>query len=111
MSYVNTYLQRDIRDWAQVADEMSFYNFMTVAAAYLLKWGNAEALEKGAMSDAFFETFVFSEIYKSYRNAGKEPLIFYYRDKDQKEIDLLLYQDGTIYPVEIKNLHFRGKRQ
>ena len=54
------------------------------------------------MAGAFFETYVFSEIYKSYLNAGKEPPIFYYRDKDQKEIDLLLYQDGTLSPIEIK---------
>lgn len=165
-SYVNTYLQRDIRDLAQVADEMEFFHFMTVAsahiarpvvyeelasaagisaptakkwlsilvsshiaalvqpyynnvlkrvvkmpllhfldtglAAYLLKWGNPEALERGAMSGAFFESYVFSEIYKSYLNAGKEPPVFYYRDKDQKEIDLLIYQNGAVSPIEIK---------
>lgn len=165
-SYVNTYLQRDIHDLAQVANEMQFFNFLTAAAAhtsrpivyeelasavgitsptakkwlsllvsshiialvqpyhnnilkrvvkmpllhfldtglaaYLLRWGNPEILEKGAMSGQFFESFVFSEIYKSYLNAGKEPPIYYYRDKDQKEIDLLLYTDGTISPIEIK---------
>lgn len=165
-SYVNTYLQRDIRDLAQVADEMQFYNFMIIVAAhtskpvvyeelasaagissptakkwlsilvsshiiallqpyhnnalkrvvkmpllhfldtglaaYLLKWGNPEVLERGAMSGAFFESYVFSEIYKSYLNAGKEPPLFYYRDKDQNEIDLLLYQNGTLSPIEIK---------
>lgn len=172
-SYVDTYLQRDIRDLAQVADEMQFYNFMTIVAAhtsksvvyeelanaagisaptakkwlsvlvsshiialvqpyhnnalkrvvkmpllhfldtglaaYLLKWGNPEALEKGAMSGAFFESYVFSEIYKSYLNAGKEPPIFYYRDKDQKEIDLLIYQNGILSPIEIKKAASPGK--
>lgn len=172
-SYVDTYLQRDIRDLAQVADEMQFYNFMTIVAAqtskpivyeelakaagissptakkwlsilvsshiialvqpyhnnalkrvvkmpllhfldtglaaYLLKWGNPESLEKGAMSGAFFESYVFSEIYKSYLNAGKEPPIFYYRDKDQKEIDLLIYQNGVLSPVEIKKAASPGK--
>lgn len=172
-SYVDTYLQRDIRDLTQVADEMQFYNFMTEAAAhtskpviyeelaaaagitaptakkwlsilvtshiialvqpysnnvlkrvvkmplmhfldtglaaYLLKWGNPEALERGAMAGAFFETYVFSEIYKSYLNAGKAPPIFYYRDKDQKEIDLLLYQSGTVYPIEVKKAASPGK--
>lgn len=172
-SYVNTYLQRDIRGLAQVADEMDFYNFMTVVAAhtakpvvyeelansagisaptakkwlsilvsshiaaliqpyhnnvlkrvvkmpllhffdtglaaYLLKWGDPEALERGAMSGAFFESYVFSEIYKSYLNAGKEPPIFYYRDKDQKEIDLLLCQNGTIFPIEIKRSASPGR--
>lgn len=165
-SYISNYLQRDIRDLTQVADEMTFYNFMVCVAArtakpvvydevakdagispptakkwlsllvssqivalvqpyhnnvlkrtiktpllhfldtglcaYLLKWGNAEVLERGAMAGAFLESWVFSEIYKSFLNAGKEPPIFYYRDKDKKEIDLLLFENGTLYPVEIK---------
>ncbi len=172
-SYVDTYLQRDIRDLAQVGDAMEFYNFMTVAAAhtskpvvyeelanaagisaptakkwlsvlvsshiialvqpysnnalkrvvkmplmhfldtglaaYLLKWGNPEALEKGAMSGAFFESYVFSEIYKSYLNAGKEPPVFYYRDKDQKEIDLLLHDNCILFPIEIKKTASPGR--
>lgn len=172
-SYVDTYLQRDIRDLAKVADEMQFYNFMTVVAAhtskpvvyeelanatgisaptakkwlsilvsshiialvqpyhnnalkrvvkmpllhfldtglaaYLLKWGNPEVLERGAMSGPFFESYVFSEIYKSYLNAGKEPPIFYYRDKDKKEIDLLIYQNGVLSPIEIKKSASPGK--
>ena len=54
------------------------------------------------MAGALFETYVFSEIYKSFINQGKEPPIYYYRDKDKKEIDLLLYQNGTVYPIEIK---------
>ena len=61
------------------------------------------------MSGAFFESDVFSEIYKSYLNAGKEPPIFCYRDKDQKEIDLLLYQNGTVYPIEVKKSASPGK--
>lgn len=61
------------------------------------------------MSGAFFESYVFSEIYKSYLNAGREPPIFYYRDKDQKEIDLLLYQNGTVYPIEVKKSASPGK--
>lgn len=165
-SYMNTYLQRDIKDLSQVADETAFHNFMIVVAArtarpivyeelardagisaptakswlsilvssglvalvhpyhnnvlkratkmplmhfldtglcaYLLKWGNAEILERGAMSGAFFESWVFSEIYKSYINAGKEPPLYYYRDKEKREIDLLIYENGTLYPIEIK---------
>ena len=66
--------------------KMPLIHFLdTGLAAYLLKWGNPEALERGAMSGAFFESYVFSEIYKSYLNAGKEPPIFYYRDKDRKK--------------------------
>lgn len=81
----------------------------TGLAAYLLKWGNPETLERGAMSGAFFETYVFSEIYKSYLNAGKEPPVYYYRDKDQKEIDLLIYQNGVLSPIEIKKAASPGK--
>ena len=61
------------------------------------------------MSGAFFESHVFSEIYKSYLNAGKEPPVFYYRDRDQKEIDLLLYQNGVLSPIEIKKAASPGK--
>ena len=81
----------------------------TGLASYLLKWGSPETLEKGAMSGAIFESYVFSEIYKSYLNAGKEPPIFYYRDKDQKEIDLLIYQNGILSPIEIKKAASPGK--
>ena len=90
--------------------KMPLLHFLdTGLAAYLLKWGNPQALERGAMSGAFFESYVFSEIYKSYLNAGKEPPVFYYRDKDQKEIDLLLYQNGALFPVEVKKAASPGK--
>jgi predicted AAA+ superfamily ATPase len=165
-SYIATYLQRDIREQTQVADETAFHNFLIVTAArtakpvryeelagevgissptakkwmsilvssgvaalvqpyhnnalkrvvkapllhfldtglcaHLLGWDSAETLERGAASGAFFESYVFSEIYKSYLNAGLEPPVYYYRDRDQKEIDLLIYQNGVLHPVEIK---------
>jgi predicted AAA+ superfamily ATPase len=68
-----------------------------------------ERIFKGAMSGAFFESHVFSEIYKSFLNAGKEPPLFYYRDRDKKEIDLMIYQNGTLYPIEIKKSASPGK--
>lgn len=74
----------------------------TGLCAHLLKWGSAETLERGIMSGAFFESWVFSEIYKSYLNAAKEPPLFYYRDKDKREIDIVLHYDGTLFPVEVK---------
>ena len=92
------------------AVKMPLLHFLdTGLAAYLLKWGGPEVLERGIMAGAFFESYVFSEIYKSYLNAGKEPPLFYYRDKDQKEIDLLLYQDGTVCPIEIKKAASPGR--
>ena len=55
------------------------------------------------MSGAFFENFVLSEIIKSYYNQGiTEPPLYFYRDKDMNEIDLMIEDSGTLYPVEIK---------
>jgi hypothetical protein len=56
----------------------------------------------GAMSGAILENFVVSEIVKSYQNCGREAFIYYYRDKDTKEIDILLEDSGKLYPMEIK---------
>ena len=55
----------------------------------------------GNASRAFFETFVVGEILKSYLNAGKEPDLYYYRDIDRKEVDLLMTGPNRIYPIEI----------
>jgi predicted AAA+ superfamily ATPase len=165
-SYIASYLERDIRNLAQIGDEMLFLKFMTVAAAqtgnllnyqnisnslgvalntvkrwisvlltsgiicllepfannihkravktpklyfldtglvcYLAKWRTAEQAANGAMNGALFETFVISEIIKSYFNAGRRPPVFFYRDRDGNEIDLLVEENGNIYPIEIK---------
>lgn len=166
-SYVKTYIERDVRDLAQVGDEMKFLQFMTVVAsytgqllnvsslarnvgisqptadrwlsiliasniiyllkpyfnnitkrtiktpklyfldtglaAYLTRWNTPETLKNGAMAGAFFESFIISEIIKSYYNKGiLEPPLYFYRDKDMNEIDLLIENDGTLYPIEIK---------
>ena len=165
-SYIRTYLERDIRDLTQVADEGAFYKFLCIVAArtattvnykamasecgitaptakqwlsllvtsglviliepyfnnllkrviksprmyfvdtglctYLTKWNSVEALEAGAMSGKFFETWVVSEIYKSFINNGKRPPLYYYRDSNKKEIDLIIDENNTLYPIEIK---------
>ena len=79
------------------------YFLDTGLAAYLTRWNTPDVLEAGAMAGAFFETFVVSEIIKSYYNQGILDLpIYFYRDRDEKEIDMLIIQDGKIYPLEIK---------
>ncbi len=93
--YFNNLLKRIIK-----APNMYFMD--TGLCAYLTRWTSSEALEVSAMSGAFFETFVVSEIIKSYLNAGKRPPVFYYRDSDQKEIDLIIEENGKLYPIEIK---------
>ena len=54
------------------------------------------------MNGAIFETYVVSEIIKNYYNAGKRPDIYYYRDVDKREIDLLIFKDDEVCPIEIK---------
>ena len=166
MDYINTYIERDIKDLAQVGKLNEFYDFLvymaartgqelkyddiagsigvsaptakawvsilersgviyilrpyysnitkrlvktpkvyfmdTGLAAYLCRWPNAETLENGAMDGAFFETYVVTEIVKSCYNAGKPADLYYYRDIDKKEIDLLVIEGDKFYPIEIK---------
>ena len=165
--YINTYLERDIKDLAQVGKLNEFYDFLVYIAArtgqelkyeeiskqigvsaptvkswiailersgvifilhpyhskvtnriiktpklyfmdtglvsYLCRWPNPQTLESGNMDGAILETYVVSEIVKSYFNNGK-PVnnLYYYRDIDKKEIDLLIVSADSIYPIEIK---------
>ena len=79
------------------------YFLDTGLAAYLTKWNSPDVLKSGAMAGAFFESFVISEIIKSYYNKGIiEPPIYFYRDKDMNEIDLIIEENGTLYPLEMK---------
>jgi len=78
-------------------------------AAYLTEWSSPATLEAGAMSGTIFETWVVSELLKSYRHNGKQAPLYYYRDKDQKEIDVLIVRDGTVYPIEIKKTANPGR--
>lgn len=79
------------------------YFLDTGLAASLTRWNTPDVLKNGAMAGPFFESFVLSEILKSYYNMGNlDPPLFYYRDKDMNEIDLLIEDSGILYPLEIK---------
>ena len=94
--YFNNVIKRAVK-----TPKMYFLD--TGLAAYLTRWNTPETLQNGAMAGAFFESWVISEIISSFYNNGiLEPPLWYYRDKDMKEIDLLIEQDGTLYPIEIK---------
>ena len=93
--YYNVSLKRIVK-----SPRMYFLD--TGLAAYLSKWNNAKSLEAGAMAGAFFETWVVSEIFKSFLNVGKTPPLYFYRDSNAKEIDLLISELNVIYPIEIK---------
>lgn len=167
-SYINTYIERDVKQLLNVGKTIEFYNFVQYIAvrtaqelnystiakeigvdsktiknwisilessgiiyllqpfssnlsnriikapklyfmdtglcSYLAKYPNPETLEIGALSGAIFETFVVSEIVKNFTSHGLDPKmnLYYYRDKDQKEVDLLYIEGDTIYPIEIK---------
>lgn len=165
--YVNTYIERDVRNLTQVGDTLTFFKFMTALASrigqllnlnsvatevgitiptaqrwlsilvssnivyllepyynnitkravktpkiyfldtglvsYLTKWKDKKVLETGNMAGNFFENFVIVEIIKSYYNSGElRPPIYFYRDKEKKEIDLIIEQNGKLHPIEIK---------
>ncbi|MCI8743899.1 MAG: ATP-binding protein [Lachnospiraceae bacterium] len=174
-AYMQTYLERDIRDLVAVKDENKFLKFISCAAArsgqevnladmakdveidrktadgwlsilvssgivyllppysgniikrivkrpklyfmdtglacYLSLWNNPRALELSAVAGAMFENYVVSEIIKSYANQGisTRSRLCYYRDNNGKEIDLMILQNGKIYPVEIKKSADPGK--
>ena len=78
------------------------YFYDTGLAAYLTRWSSGETLMNGAMNGAILENYVAAEIIKSYENFGIEPNLYFYRDRDDKEIDLLLERDGLLLPLEIK---------
>ena len=78
------------------------YFFDSGLVCYLTRWSSAETLEYGAMNGAILENYVVAEIAKSYLNCGQEPYLYYYRDKDAREIDIVLEHDGILNPIEIK---------
>lgn len=165
-SYIQTYIQRDVRNISKIGDLITFQRFLKVTAArtgqlinyadmardvdvdqktikfwisiletsgliyllypyhnnltnriiktpklyfldtglccYLTGWSSPESLEAGSMSGAILETYLLGEILKTYWYNGIRESFYFYRDKDQKEIDLLIEHDQTLYPVEFK---------
>jgi predicted AAA+ superfamily ATPase len=165
-SYVQTYIQRDVREITNITNETGFYNFLRAIAArtgqllnyadlardadinhrtvkdwlniletsgiiyllrpyhnnvinrliktpklyfldtglcsYLTRWQSVESLESGAMSGYILETYIFTEILKSYWHNGKEAYFNFYRDKNDREVDLIIDQNNILYPIEMK---------
>ncbi len=172
-SYLQTYIQRDVRDLARVGDETAFLRFVRAAAArtaqllniadlardadvapntakswlsileasgivsllqpwhtnitkrlvktpklyfldtglcaYLTQWTSPQTLEAGAMAGAMFETWVYGQVLRSHAHAGSTAPMYFFRDKDQREIDLLIESDGLLYPIEIKKSATPGR--
>jgi hypothetical protein len=172
-SYLQTYLQRDVRDLARVGDQSAFLRLLRAAAArtaqllnmaelardadvapntakswlaileasgvvsllqpwhtnlskrlvktpklhfldtglaaYLTQWNSPETLQAGAMGGAVFESWVYGEILRSHSHAASTAPMYYFRDKDQREVDLLIEADGLLHPVECKRSASPGR--
>ena len=164
--YINTYLERDVKDLSQVGKVNEFYDFLVYAAArtaqefkcdeaskaigvssptikawlailersgivalvkpyftnvtksivktpkiyfmdtglcsYLCRWSSAETLENGAMDGAMLETYIVSELIKNRYNGGLLSDLYFYRDKEKREVDIIIPIGNAIYPIEIK---------
>ncbi len=168
-SYVQTYLERDVRSIANISDMLQFNNFIKLLAlrsaqelnmaslakelavdnttvkrwlkilelsgiicllapyttnlgkrvikrpklyfmdsgllSYLVGIDSVESYQKSPLKGSLFETFVVTEILKSWWYAGKTPAVYYYRDTRQKEIDIIIERGNQLYPFEIKSSH------
>jgi len=165
-SYLQTYIERDIKDYQGIDDNVKFYKFIRAAAvrtgnlvnyadlardtdidvrtaktwlaalersglikllypyyvnvtkrliktpklyfmdtglcAFLCGMDTPKSLEAGYLSGSILETWAFIEILKSYWHNGEDPLIYFYRDADQREIDFVIERNMTLYPIEVK---------
>ena len=93
--YSNNLLKRTIKT-------PKLYFFDTGLVAYLTRYSSPEILMNGSINGSILENYIVSEIRKTYLNAGMECYLHYYRDKDSKEIDLIIESDGLLHPIEIK---------
>lgn len=93
--YSNNLLKRTIKT-------PKMYFFDTGLVAYLTRYSSPEILANGAINGAILENYVVSEIRKTYFNNAKECLMWYYRDKDCNEVDMVIESDGELHPIEIK---------
>ena len=93
--FSNNLLKRTVK-----APKMYFFD--TGLVAYLARYPTAETLANGAINGNILENYVINQIRMSFLNQGKDAAIFYYRDFDQVEVDVLLQDGGEIHPIEIK---------
>lgn len=93
--YSNNLLKRTVKT-------PKLYFFDTGLVAYLTRYSSPEILMNGAINGAILENFVVAELLKSYHNNAKECLLWYYRDSNSNEIDMVIESDGMLHPLEIK---------
>jgi len=82
----------------------------TGIACFLAGWRTAETAASGAMAGALFENYVVVEVLKSYRHRGRTAPLYFFRTKEKQEVDLLIAEDGLLFPIEIKLTASPGTR-
>lgn len=93
--YSNNLLKRTVKT-------PKMYFFDTGLVSYLTRYSSSDILMNGALNGAILENYAVSEIIKTFRNNAKDCIIHYYRDKDSREIDLVIESNGKLHPMEIK---------
>ena len=93
--YSNNLLKRTVKT-------PKLYFFDTGLVAYLTKYSSPDILANGALNGAILENYVVSEVLKTYQNDAKEGPLWYYRDKEMHEIDMIIESDGMLHPMEVK---------
>ena len=95
--YANNLLKRTVK-------APKLYFFDTGLVAYLTRHNSPETLANGALCGQILENYVVNQIRAGFHNVGRQYPLWYYRDFDQDEIDLLLEADGVLHPIEIKRM-------
>ncbi len=87
----------------QLVKSSRVYFADTGLAAFLIGFETPKDMSYYTSAEAFFKTFVITELLKSWIHNGLSPSFYFYRDsKTQQEIDLLIRSEGKLYPVEVK---------
>lgn len=103
-SYIVTLLPPYFENTSKRLTKMPKLYFLdTGLACYLLGIESPEQLSRDKMRGALFENFVVTEVLKQRYNQGKESNLYFYRDSNQNEIDLLLKRNTRLYGIEIKS--------
>lgn len=87
----------------RVVKKPKIYFSDTGLAAYLARLNDPKVLRNSIFSGRFVETYIVNEIIKSYKNNNKHVNFYYYRDVDQREIDLVILENGFLHFVECKS--------
>ena len=86
----------------RLAKTPKLYYWDTGLCAHLTKWLTTETLVAGNQAGGYFENFVVTELIKSFDYSSFNYALTYFRDSNDKEVDLFLEYDGEIHPIEIK---------